>query len=66
MIYVQEQQLRLRARALQPPGHVYLTAGGQVGDETSQVVVELLRLVFVPPVFVGEVTVEQQANLLLH
>ena len=57
---------RLRAGALQPPGHVDLAAGGQVGDQTSEVVVELLRLVFVPPVLVGEIPVEQQGHLLLH
>ena len=56
---------RLRAGALQPPGHVDLTAGGQVGDEAPQVAVKLVRLVFIL-VFVGEISVEQQAHLLLH
>ena len=55
----------MRARALQPPEHVDLTAGRQVGDEASQVVVELVGLVFVL-VFVEEISVEQQSHLLLH
>ena len=59
-----EQQLRVRTGAVQPSGHVDLTAGCQVGDEAPEVAVKLVRLVFIL-VFVGEISVEQQANLLL-
>ena len=55
----------MRARALQSPKHVDLTAGCQVRDEAPQVAVELVRLVFILLVFVGEISVEQQSHLLL-
>ena len=58
-----EQQLRVRTGDVQPPGHVDLTAGGQVGDEAPQVAVKLVRLVFILLIFVGEISVEQQPDL---
>ena len=54
----------MRTWALQPPEHIDLTAGCEVRDEAAEVVVKLPRLLFIP-VLVLQISVEQEAHLLL-